>query len=526
MTYTNPVIRGFNPDPSVCRVGDDYYLATSSFEYFPGIPLYHSRDLVNWELMGNCLSRPGMLPFEGVADSGGVWAPTIRYREETGRFYLTTCFHGGEAFGRRNCIIHTDDIYGQWSDPVFVAMGGIDPSLLFDTDADGVAHCYYCTNMRLDKERAQISMAEIDPDNGELKSSIRAIWEGMVDSCGRQGGWLEAPHLYHIGDYYYVLGAEGGTNFGHMVTAARTPVKTGSIWGPYENCPYNPILTSRHDSSKAVQCSGHGDVVDDGRGAWYMVHLATRPAKSLLSHMGRETFLAPVRWIDDWPVAGDSGTARLVFEAPKDSAGKAVVQKTLPSQYTVHDIGAARWVFPRGQGIERFERDSDGSLHITPHTTALFRQPDMECSFQARLLMSGAQAGDEAGLTAYLATTYYYRIGLRKEAGSADTGGDYIIIVEKCADDFHETAFRMNIPGLDASAPGLDLQITADKLFYHFRYSLDGAGWVEACKLSTRFLYCELTDRCFTGAMLGVYAKGIYARGVYAKGKGVSVWIR
>lgn len=214
MKYQNPIIRGFHPDPSICRVGSDYYLATSTFEYFPGIALFHSRDLVKWKQIGNCITRPGQLDYAKFKDSGGVWAPTIRYNK--GRFYVTVAIDG-----MGNMIMHTDDINGEWSAPVWTDFGGIDPSICFDED-----EAYYCTNDFTNGHEA-IVLAKIDPDTGVRKEERREIWNGTG------GGWLESPHVYHIGDYYYILAAEGGmllyllsSNFYYRICKRKQKGKT------------------------------------------------------------------------------------------------------------------------------------------------------------------------------------------------------------------------------------------------------------------------------------------------------------
>ena len=256
MLYSNPIIHGYNPDPSICRVGDDFYLVTSTFEYFPGIPVYHSTDLVNWTQISNCIDRPEQLPFELAAVGRGIWAPTIRWHE--GRFYVTAKFM---EFG--NFIVGAEDPSGPWSAPVKVDIGGIDPSLLFDNGT-----CYYCTNQRGADNRESISLVEINAATGEMLSEVRQIWHGVSSDRPQ---YLEAPHVYHIGDWYYLIAAEGGTGFEHMITAARSR----SVWGPYEDCPHNPLLTNRYVTDTGVACSGHGDLVDDGHGHWWCVHLAT-----------------------------------------------------------------------------------------------------------------------------------------------------------------------------------------------------------------------------------------------------------
>lgn len=232
--YHNPILKSFHPDPSICRVGDDYYIACSSFSYFPGIPIYKSRDLVSWEHVADAVSNPDYLPYELATASGGVWAPTIRYYE--GKFYITATFSE-----RGNFIVTSTNLAEGFSEPVWVEMDGIDPSLYFE---DGNA--YYCANdcgSRMEKYGTEgISVARIDCVSGKLLETPVSIWEGTG------GGFLESPHIYKIENYYYLMVAEGGTSLNHMITIARSI----DIYGPYESCPNNPILTNRADTSKQI----------------------------------------------------------------------------------------------------------------------------------------------------------------------------------------------------------------------------------------------------------------------------------
>jgi alpha-N-arabinofuranosidase len=216
-SYQNPIIPGFNPDPSICRAGEDYYIAVSSFEFFPGVPLYHSKNLADWEMTGHCLTRPEQLPLNGCRASGGIYAPTLRYHE--GIFYMVTT----NVSGGGNFIVHTQDINGPWSDPAFIDQGGIDPSLLFDG-----GKVYFCSNGNAGTDG--IFVCEVEPRTGEKFTPSRLISSG----CG--GRCPEAPHIYHIGLWYYLLMAEGGTEYGHMVTIQRSR----NIYGPYVQCPHNP----------------------------------------------------------------------------------------------------------------------------------------------------------------------------------------------------------------------------------------------------------------------------------------------
>jgi len=277
---TNPVIPGFHPDPSICRVGDDYYLVCSSFEYFPGIPVFHSRDLVNWTQLGNALDRPGQLRLPAdMPSSGGIYAPTLRHHD--GRFWLivTNVSDGG------NLLFTATDPAGPWSDPVRLpGVPNIDPDLAWDEDGT----CW-CTV-------AGVSQLRLDPYTGETFGEPHRVWSGTGGTAP------EAPHLYRIGDWWYLMIAEGGTERGHAVSIARAD----SPSGPFEPCPANPILTHRGLPSP-IQNTGHADLVQAPDGSWWMVLLGVRPRGGTPAWyvLGRETFLAPVEWVDGWPVVGE-----------------------------------------------------------------------------------------------------------------------------------------------------------------------------------------------------------------------------
>ncbi|MGH3417745.1 MAG: family 43 glycosylhydrolase, partial [Actinocrinis sp.] len=277
----NPVIPGFHPDPSVCRVGEDYYLACSSFEYFPGVPLFHSRDLVNWTQIGNALDRPSQLWLTDGPSSGGVYAPTLRHHD--GRFWLITT----NVSGVGNLLVTASDPAGPWSEPLALpGVPGIDPDLAWDEQGD----CW-CTV-------AGVAQVRLDPRTGEVFGPVRRLWTGTPGAKAP-----EAPHLYHIGEYWYLMIAEGGTERGHGVSIARGPAPTG----PFEPCPANPIVTHR-STEHPIQNTGHADLVQAPDGSWWMVLLGVRPGGGTPGWhvLGRETFLASVTWDDDgWPVVGE-----------------------------------------------------------------------------------------------------------------------------------------------------------------------------------------------------------------------------
>ncbi|HXS18123.1 MAG TPA: glycoside hydrolase family 43 protein, partial [Polyangiaceae bacterium] len=276
------MLPGTHPDPSVCRVGEDYYLVTSSFEYFPGIPVYHSKDLVHWQLLSHVLTRPSQLDLSGTKSSEGIFAPTIRYHG--GTFYvITTNIGGGGSF-----LVTADDPRGPWSEPIWIRESGftMDPSLFFEPDG----RAYYTRHDG--GRRGSIVQAEIDVKTGRLLSDPQRIW------AGTGGIWPEGPHLYQHERSYYLLISEGGTSFEHSVTVARAD----SPWGTFEAAPTNPLLTHRALPDHPVQATGHADLVDTPDGQWFAVLLGIRPSSGRHHHLGRETFLAPVSWEQGWPV--------------------------------------------------------------------------------------------------------------------------------------------------------------------------------------------------------------------------------
>ena len=295
----NPLLPGFYPDPSICRVGDDFYMVTSSFSYYPGVPVFHSRDLVNWAQIGHCLHRPEQLPLDWQSISGGVYAPTIRYHD--GLFYMVTTnvSHGGNFF------VTAKDPAGPWSDPVYIkGAPGIDPTIFWDDD--GSAWMTGTTDWQ--EHKPGVWIGRLDLENACVTGERVLVWQGALVNA-----WSpEAPHIYKKDGWYYLMIAEGGTEDYHAVTIARSR----SILGPYEGYAGNPILTHRHLGLDYPICNvGHGDLVQLADGSWYMVALASRLVGGYHKNMGRETFIAPVDWSGEWPVVSP-GTGRVEWTYP------------------------------------------------------------------------------------------------------------------------------------------------------------------------------------------------------------------
>jgi len=487
--YHNPVIRGFNPDPSICRVGNDYYLVTSSFEYFPGVPLYHSTNLANWELLGHCLTSAEQLPLQGCSHSGGIYAPTIRYH--AGRYYMTTT----NASSIRNFIVHTDDLVQGWSLPVQVKQTGIDPSLFFDDDGK-----VYFTSTGFSEGKNAIQMCEIDPLTGTQHTVSRIISYG----CG--GCWPEAPHIYKRNGFYYLVLAEGGSEYGHHVTVQRST----NIWGPYTANPYNPILFHQDQLGiSPIQATGHADLVEDANGNWWMVCLGIRRLPyNLLHNLGRETFLAPLVWTEDgWPVLQGGRTLSLEMEGPLPFGAQP------RSQLFRDDFSAGKlrpdWTFIRNPENGCWSlTENPGFLTLCGHVSlsdprrspAFLGVRQTEHRMTARTLLSGPLAdGQRAGITAYYTCDYHYEIYLKRAAG------EYCIAVNRRIHDLEAEVFCQKINYEN----NITLSIDADERAYRFGYALPNHAVQEAGKGAVAGLCTEGTaDMTFTGTFIGLFTTG------------------
>jgi len=484
-TYDNPVLGGFHPDPSVCRVGEDYYLVCSSFEYFPGVPLFHSRDLVHWRQLGNVLDRPRQLSLpDDTPASAGIYAPTIRHHD--GRFYMITT----EVGDKGNFLVSTDRPEGPWSDPVRIDLPGIDPDLAWDDD--GTCWCAV----------AGVKVARIDPATGKVLEGPFPVWSGT----GLQHP--EAPHLYRIGEWWYLMLAEGGTAHGHSVSIARAR----SPRGPYEPAPANPILSHR-STALPIQSTGHADLVSAPDGTWWMVLLATRPRGYFPEFhvLGRETFLTPVEWVDGWPRIGP------VRERHPAPAAWHPVE--LPSVRDDFDAPAPApyWISPRRRPDDSWSLTrrpgwltltaTGDSLDRAGHTFLGRRQQHPDC--RAAVLIDPGTG--RAGLSVRMDEAHHYdievgggvasvvaRIGpVRQIIGSRPVPpGPLTLAVDIRTTDVLPptvTAADQRAPGVRAGGP--------DTL----AFSIEGPeGAVQLAELDGRYLSTQVATG-FTGRVIGMY---------------------
>ncbi len=415
MRYHNPVIPGFHPDPSITRKKEDFYLVTSSFEYFPGVPVFHSRNLVNWEQVGYCLTNERQLDLRGIRASKGIYAPTIRYYE--GLFYMITTITDGQG-GRKNIIVHAEDPAGVWSDPAVVDWKGIDPSLFWDDDGK----CYFTGTGTLCKKRI-MACFEIDPMTGERLGEVRDI------GLGSGGPAPEAPHIFKKDGYYYYMLAEGGTEYGHSETIHRA----SSIFGPYEPCPRNPILSHFNRKGHEIQGVGHADLIEDQNGRWWAVFLGFRNYSGApLHNIGRETFLMPVFWnADGWPVIGERGYAELDVDADLPEACRRQTAD-FHADFKKETLDV-RFFHTRNPDPLDYRPDPErGMLVLTGHEVTLETnessptmisvvQPAFMTEFRASFDLDLTHA-EKAGITAYLSNDYHYDLYLSERDGRVFAG--------------------------------------------------------------------------------------------------------
>lgn len=394
----NPVLAGCYPDPSVCRVGDTFYLVTSSFEYLPGLPVFRSTDLAAWEQIGHVVDRPDQLDYDGIASSGGLYAPTLRHHQ--GLFWLVcTLVDQNDASRGGNFLMTATDPAGPWSDPFWLDVDGIDPSIFFDDDGRVWMHGTRLAREPEWHDQTEVWVRELDPDTKKLVGPERVIWSGAL----RDVVWAEGPHLYKVDGTYYLLAAEGGTEFHHAVSVARAD----SVTGPYVGNKGNPILTHRHlGRGSDVIGVGHADLVQARDGSWWAVLLGMRPYGGYHYNLGRETFLVPVVWEDGWPVLAP-GVGRVPGEVEVPFARQARLGVAQGGVSGVVRPDDPRWTSLRRPAAEFSSARGDGwdlrmrpSTLVDPVTPAFLgvRQQHQDVDVRATVRAALA-AGEDVGLT-------------------------------------------------------------------------------------------------------------------------------
>ena len=503
--YRNPILSGFHPDPSITRAGERYYLVHSTFAYFPGIPVFESRDLVHWRQIGSVIDRPSQLDYSKLGVSRGVFAPSIEYRD--GLFYVFNTHVDGGG----NYVVTAKNPAGPWSDPTWLPEleGGIDPSMFVDDDG----RSYVLNNgppqgtPRYSGHRA-IWIQEFDRAALKLKGPRKVLVDGGVDP-GKNPIWIEGPHIYKRAGWYYLSCAEGGTGPQH----SQVVLRSRSPWGPFEAYAGNPILTQRDlpaDRQRPVTNAGHADLVEAPDGSWWATFLATRTYEGVHYNTGRETFLLPVTWRDGWPVILDRVRAiPFVVRGPKFMA--AGEQAPLSGNFTWRDEfdGATldpAWLQLRGR--QWFDlRRSPGALSIDPQVTGLddVATPSFLARRQQHLVFDATtqlrvpvNERIAAGLAAFQNETHWYFLGTRR----AGTGVE--IFVEKKNGERLDKVATATLQ----SATQLKLRISGNAGAYSFLHATpDSGGWQALKENDDGTILSTDVAGGFVGAVVGPYAR-------------------
>lgn len=542
-TVKNPVLTGFNPDPSMLRVGDDYYIATSTFEWFPGVRIYHSKDLINWEQLPSPLTRLSQLNMTGEQNSTGVWAPDLSYHD--GKFYLiytdVKTGNGGATFyDVRNYLVTTEDICGEWSEPIYLNGSGFDPSLFHDDDGRS-----WFVNMQFDYRPwnirfSGIVMQEYSKEEKKLIGEPKNIFVGTSKRA------TEGPHIYKKDGYYYLFCAEGGTKYNHCETVLRST----SIMGPYELSPYSPLITSLPYPQNPLQKAGHASLTEGNDGKWYLAHLCGRPVgDERCCILGRETAIQEVVWENGWPrLKGGVNAPAETFEVPDEPVNGGSVEvfdrmaelpEMNPSKAWAKtgiwsgcdwrdDFDKESWD-PRFQSL-RVPLGERASLSARPGWLRLYGRESLESLYDQSMLAARQQHfyfqadtalecnpvsyQQMAGLVYYYDTLSHYYLFMTRD----EQQGRVLTVIHKVLNQF-------SMPlGAGISIPEegtVYLRLKGEKEKAQFYYSLDGVHYerigeaLDATVLSDDY-YKKISTSRFTGAFVGICCQDIAGRGGYA----------
>jgi xylan 1,4-beta-xylosidase len=482
-TIQNPILRGFNPDPSIVRVGEDYYVATSTFEWYPGVQIHHSRDLVHWRLIARPLRRAAQLDMRGDPDSCGVWAPALRHVNGLFHLIYTDVKRYGRTSGAggapgaslrdmHNYLVTCETIDGEWSDPVFLNSSGFDPSLF--QDDDGRLHIL---NMLWDHRPGRnrfggIVIQEYDPAARRLVGERATIFKGTAL------GYTEAPHIHKRGGFYYLVTAEGGTGWGHAATIARSR----ALLGPYEVDPQGPLVTARDRPDSPLQRAGHGDLVETPDGQSFFVHLCGRPLRNRgRCTLGRETAIQPVVWNEEgWPrLAHGDAAPRLEIPAPalpsapwpEEPARTAFDRPDLPPAFQWLRTPEPQALFSltaRPGHLRLFGREALGSVF---HQALVARRQQAHC-FSARTVVEvePAHYQQAAGLICYYNGSKFHYLHVTTD----EEHGRHLRVMSALPDGAQADAFTVPI----SIGPGpLHLRVEVDEERLLFAHSPDGERW-------------------------------------------------
>lgn len=491
--FKNPILKGFYPDPSICRVDEDYYLITSTFEYFPGVPIFHSKDLVNWRQIGHVLDRPSQLNLDGTPNSKGIYAPTIRYHN--GIFYMITTFVVSATGERKNFFVTAENPAGPWSDPYWLDdCPGIDSSLFFDDDGK----VYVTANRRPPTgqeypKHMEIWLQELDLETKQLIGEKYSLWDGALKQIHAQ----EAPHIYKVDGMYYLIIAEGGTGFTHSVTIARSE----SVFGPYEGAKTNPILTHRHlGQDYPITNVGHADLIETHNGQWWMVCLGTRANRLGHRNLGRESFLVPMIWEKGWPVVNPGkGIVELEGEIP-DLPFTPWPSTPVCDHFETEQL-ALTWNFirtPRETFWSLSERESHLRLYakpemITDEVNPSFigrRQQHQSFAVRTKLAFTSAGEHEKAGIVLLQNKDYHYRL---------EYNGATIKLIQRVSGEDRV------LNSINYTAPELFIKVEATEEDYNFYIAETAENWQALYEHADGSILSSNVAGGFVGTYIGMY---------------------
>ena len=494
--YRNPIRTGFFPDPSICRVGDDYYMVNSSFIFFPCIPISHSKDLIHWEIIGHAITNPDWAYLDELKGGRGYWAPDISFYK--GKFYIAATYRLNDTgpVYRRQMIVSSDKPEGPYSEPVFIDEDGIDPGLF--NDDDGRRYMLLNRGTRI---------FELDESGTKKISEPRLLYYGTNKRAP------EGPHIYKKDGYYYLLQAEGGTGPGHMVTVSRSR----ELFGVYEPCPYNPIMRQK-DEGATIQRCGHGDLVETPDGRWYMVYLCGRKIGDGYSILGRETALDPVTWtLDGWPIVNGLKGPSCMQVKPFISTECAQLEKKeadliaspcgLPMEFmTPRTCKKSDISFTNdksGMCLE-IKASKYGLSDIRSRNIVLRRQTSFSFEFSTELEIPELEEGQSAGITGYYDENTFFEFGIIKKEGDI-----YVYSNEHVGD---EDRCIIGDEPIEEKAGTITLNMYTDYLERTLSYALSDIGEeIIFATLNNVYYLCDeglSKGKRFTGALVGMYAFG------------------
>ena len=479
-SYHNPVQRGFFPDPSVIRVGDDYYMVNSTFHFFPCIPISHSTDLVHWRIIGYAITDRKWSRLDDKAGGRGYWAPDISYSD--GRFYITATLRGNDGAEEKRVQMVTSSVNpeGPYDEPAWISEDGIDPSIFHDTDG----RKYMLLN-----RGARIF--ELSSDCRRKISEAELLW------LGESRKNPEGPHILKKNGYYYLFLAEGGTGRGHMVTCARSR----ELLGVYEPCPYNPIL-KQYDDKQLLQCCGHGMLVSSPDGDWYIAYLALRYSEDGLGFIGRESCLDKVTWTSDgWPLVNDGNGPSVLSERPEDTGSV----RSFRSDYCLPHWNERDWMTPRPIDLDDVFISSAG-LHlrgkgydfneIECRSAMLERQREFAFEASAEFIVPSLEDSESIGILSYYDENSFIEFGIGKSDGM------YFLVLRAFAGDSFIYDERVRLGEKPDAAL---LKVRASGSRREFIYGEHSIVLEDTSYLASEGLK---KGKRFTGAAIGIYVKG------------------